>query len=258
MICWKTLSRRIPASLHFNSLDGGATMIETLTKVLEGALDRLHYQVTTYVPSLLAAFTLFLVAFVIARFARWLLYKIVKGQTIDRFLRQSGIAFIVDPSGRLRATSLVAESVYWCVLLTGVLAGLNVFGTDLASQINQRLVFLLPKVVVVGVILLAGAWLGRYLGRSVVVWAVGEGLPSPRRLGMAVRVLIMFVAVVVAADELDFARNVFLAAFIIIVGGAVLAASLAIGRRPERVGRLLDMDNGDGRGASERSMWSHQ
>ena len=71
-------------------------------------------------------------------------------------------------------------------------------------------------------------------------------------------VLIMFVAVVVAANQLDFASSVFLAAFIILVGGAVLSVSLAAGiaasgrfRRyfEERSERAVDHE--------ERSLWSH-
>src|SRR6266511_2512411 len=101
-------------------------MIETLKRVLEGALDRLQYHVTTYLPSLLVALTLILGAYLTAVLARWLIYRIFKGLTIDKFLRQSGIAFMVARSGRLRATRLVAETVYWCTLLTGVLLGVNV------------------------------------------------------------------------------------------------------------------------------------
>jgi hypothetical protein len=170
-----------------------------------------------------------LAAYLSAVLVRWVTYRIFKGMTIDKFLRRSGIAFIVDSSGRLRGTRLVAETVYWCILLSGVLAGVNVFGTELTNRIIQSLVFLLPKLVVAGLILLAGAWLGKYLGRSMLVWAVNEGLPSPRRLAAVVRTFIIFVAVVVAADQLDFASNVFLAAFVIFVGGAVLAASISTG-----------------------------
>jgi hypothetical protein len=109
------------------------------------------------------------------------------------------------------------------------------------------------------VILLAGAWLGQYLGRSMLVWAVNENFPSPRRLAAVVRILIMFVAVVVAADNLDFARSVFLAAFIIFVGGAVLAASLAIGlgRGTGTVQRFLEDKRERAVEAGDRSLWSH-
>ena len=231
-------------------------MIETLTKVLEGALERLHYQITTYLPSLLAALVLVLGAYLTAVLARWLIYRIFKGLAIDKFLRQSGVAFLVDPLGRLRATRLAAETAYWCILLSGVLVGVNVFGTDLTTQIVQSFVFLLSKLLVAGAILLGGTWLGQYLGRGMLVWAVNENFPSPRRLATLVRILIMFVAVVVAADQLDFARSVFLAAFIILVGGAVLAVSLAIGLG-KGVQRLFP-ENGEQTGDSaERSLWSH-
>jgi hypothetical protein len=232
-------------------------MIETLRRVLEGTLERLRYHVTTYLPSLLAALTVVLAAYLTAVLVRWLIYRIFKGLTIDKFLRQSGIAFMVDSSGHLRATRLVAETAFWCILLSGVLVGVNVFGTDLTTQIIQSFVFLLPKLVVAGLILLAGAWLGQYLGRSMLVWAVNEGFPSPRRLAAVVRILIIFVAVVVAADQLDFARSVFLAAFIIFVGGAVLAASLMIGLGRGGVQRFLEEKREQTGESGERSLWSH-
>src|SRR5262249_4781412 len=101
-------------------------MIATLRTILEGAIERLHNHVNTYLPPALAALTLILSALLIASIVRWLLYRIFKGMAIDRFLRQSGLAFMLARSGRLRATKMVAESVYWCILLTGVLMGINV------------------------------------------------------------------------------------------------------------------------------------
>ncbi len=233
-------------------------MVQTLQKVLEGMLDRLYKYVTIYLPSLLAAMILFLGAYVVAVVARWLLYRIFKGPAIDKFLRQSGLAFMLDPSGRLRATRLVAETVYWCFILCGFLLGLSVFDTDITMQITQNLIFLMPKLVVAGIILLGGAWLGQYLGRSVLVWAVNESIPGARRLAVLVRVVVMFVAVVVAADQLDFARSVFLAAFIILVGGGVLTASLAIGLSGGALRRLLGAQKEQEiQESAGRSLWNH-
>ena len=232
-------------------------MVRTLQTVLASMLDRLYKYVTIYLPSLLAAVILFLGAYLMAVVARWVLYRIFKGPAIDKFLRQSGLAFMIDPSGRLRATRIVAETVYWAFLLSGFLLGLSVFDTDITTQIIQSLVFLMPKLIIAGLILLGGAWLGHYLGRSMLVWAVNEGIPGARRLSVLVRIVVMFVAVVVAADQLDFARSVFLAAFIILVGGGVLTASLAIGL--SGVGRRLlqaqkEQQTED---SHERSLWNH-
>lgn len=234
-------------------------MIETLQVILEGVAARLRYQATTYLPSLLAALIILVGAWLVALLTRWVLTRIFKGMAADRFLRRSGLAFMLDRSGRLRATRLVAQAAYWLILIAGFLTGLSVFDTDLTTQITQGFVFLLPRLVLGGLILLAGVWLSQYLSRSALVWAVNEGLPSPRRLAVAVRTLVMFVAVVVTADYLNFARHIFLAAFVILVGGAVLAASLAFGlggrdamRRWVEQRRTPPEER-----AEERSLWNH-
>jgi hypothetical protein len=116
----------------------------------------------------------------------------------------------------------------------------------------------MPKIVVAGLILLGGMALGQYLGRGMLVWAVNEDFPFPRRLATLVRIVIMFVAVVVAADQLEFARNVFLAAFIILVGGGVLTVSLAVGLGAGGgFRRYFEEKRHKSEETSERSLWNH-
>lgn len=206
-------------------------MFETLRNILKITLERLSSQITTYLPGLLAALTIVLGAYVVARLTRWLMNKIFKGMALDRFLQQSGLSTLLSRSGSLRATRLVAESTFWVILLVGLLTGLSAFNTNLTTRITEMVVLLFPKLVTAAVILLAGAWLGQYLGRSALVWAVNEEVPFARRIAAGVRVAILFVAVVVAADQLNFARNVFLSAFLIVAGGAILTISLILGLR---------------------------
>jgi hypothetical protein len=142
-------------------------------------------------------------------------------------------------------------------LIAGFLTGLSVFGTDLTAQLIESFVLIIPKLVVAGFIILGGAWLSQYLARCMLVWAFNENLPHPRRLAVAVRLIVLFVAVAVAADHLNFARSVFLAAFIILVGGFILATSLAVGLGAAGgVRRYLEGKDKTG-DESERSLWSH-
>jgi hypothetical protein len=176
---------------------------------------------------------------------------------VDRFLRRTGVAYMIDGAGRLRATRIVAESAYWVILVAGFLTGLSVFDTDLTTQMIQTFVLLLPKLVLAGLILLGGVWLSQYLGRSMLVWAVNENLPSPRKLAGTIRIVVLFVAVVVAAEYLDFASNVFLAAFIILIGGAALAASLALGLGGRDAARRFFEDRRAEEESQARSLWNH-
>lgn len=232
-------------------------MIATLREILEQSLQRLAQTATAYVPPLLAGLVIFLAALLIAALVRLVVTRITKTAWLDRFLLESGLASMLGRSRPMQAAPLVAAGAYWLILLIGLLTALNAFNTALTSQIVQAVVFLLPKLATAALILLAGAWLAQFLGRSMLVWAVNEDLPHPRRLAAGVRVLIMFVAVVAAADHLNFAREVFLAAFVLVVGGAVLSASLALGlgvhgalkRRWDEPARA-----GDGQ---EKSLWNH-
>jgi hypothetical protein len=204
-------------------------MLSTLQQIMEQALQRLAHPAVQFLPPLIAGLLILLGAFLIARLLRWLLASTIKLAGLDRFLVQSGLASLLGFSGRIRASRLVAGAAYWITLAIGLLTALNAFDTSLTSRMVETVILLFPKIVTAAVILLVGLWLGQYLGRSMLVWACNEGVPYPRRLAGGVRMLIVFIAVVVAADYLEFARSVFLAAFLIVVGGAVLAASIAAG-----------------------------
>ncbi len=232
-------------------------MIETLREILKESLQRLAATATTYVPPLLAGLVILLAAFLIATLVRAVLTRITKTPWLDRFLAESGVSSVLGRSRPLQTAPLVVAGIYWLILLVGLLTALNAFNTALTTQIVEGVVFLLPKLAAAGLILLAGAWLAQFLARSTLIWAVNEELPYPRRLAAAVRVLIMFVAVVVVSDHLNFARGVFLAAFVLVVGGAVLAGSIAAGlglhgalkRRFEQQARAEDSE--------EKSLWNH-
>lgn len=233
-------------------------MYVTLKTILVGALERLQTYAGTFLAPLLAAMALLCITYLVARSAHWVLSRAFKGEAVDRFLRLSGIAFLLDRSGRLRATRIVAEFTFWTIMIAGLMLSVSVFDTNLSARIVSTVVFLLPKIVTAGLILLSGAWLSLYCSRSVLVWAVNEDLPLPRYIALSVRMFVFFVAVVVAADQLDFARSVFLAAFIIIFGGVVLTASLAIGLGAGRsMGPFIERKRQQGAESGERSLWSH-
>jgi hypothetical protein len=238
-------------------------MIDTLNAIIRGALERLSQQMQHDLPPVIAALVILLVAFLFARFARWLVLRVFKGIELDLWLRRSGLSAIVNPSGTLRASRVAARTAYWGILFIGLLAALNALGTQVTSRMAEQIVFLFPKVVAGGLILLAGMWLGQYLGRSALIWAVNEDLPGPRRIALAVRAIVVFAAVVVAADALDFAKGVFLAAFVLILGGIALAAGLALGLGTRDAitrrlaGRPHETERRDEHALEERTLWNH-
>lgn len=238
-------------------------MIDTLQAIIRGALERLSQQMQHDLPPVIAALAILVAAFLVARLARWLVLRVFKGIEFDLWLRRSGLSAILNPSGTLRASRVAARTAYWGILVIGLLAALNALGTQVTQRMAEQIVFLFPKLAGGGLILLAGMWLGQYLGRSALIWAVNEDLPGPRRLALAVRALVVFASAVVAADTLDFAREVFLAAFILVLGGMALAGGLAVGLGTRDAVtrhlamRRLEMERHDGQALEERTIWNH-
>ena len=233
-------------------------MIQLLQEIFEKALARLGQHLTTYVPPFLVAVVILLVACFVAKFIRWLILKAVKGISLDRFLRESGLSSMLDRSGRMRGASMVAGAAYWAVVGVGLLTALDVFDTKLTTQIIESTVFLFPKLLTAGVILVAGFWLAQYLSRGMVVWAVNENIPFARRLAAVVKISVGFVAVVVAAEVLNFASQVFFAAFVIFAGAVALATGLAVGFGVRGAVQRIILQQGEPQsGESEKSLWNH-
>ena len=232
-------------------------MIGTLREILEQSLHRLASTAMAYIPPLLAALVIVVAAWLIATVVRAAFLRLTKTAWLDRFVVESGLSSLLGRTRPPETAPLVAGAIYWLILLVGLLSGLNAFNTALTTKMVEAVIFLLPKLAGAGLILLAGVWLAQYLARSALIWAVNENLPQPRRIAAAVRVLIVFIAVVVAADHLNFARTVFLAAFLLVVGGMVLAGSIALGLSThEALKRRLaePAHSGDG---EEKSLWNH-
>jgi Mechanosensitive ion channel, conserved TM helix len=233
-------------------------MIGIFEQIWRETLARLSRIVTNHLPGVLAALVILLVAWVVAVAARAVLLRIFKGVGVDRFLRRSGLDSLVPGAATVRMSVVVPRLAYWAVMVGGSLLALSAFDTQLTARIIDSVLLLLPKLVAGTAILLAGVWISRYLGRSALVWAFNEGFPSARRISHAVRVVVMFVSVVVAADYLDFARNVFLAAFVLLVGGAMVAAGVALGLGGRRsVERFLEEKDPEVAEPREERTWEH-
>lgn len=233
-------------------------MIQLAERIARDTMQRLSRLTTNHLPGLLAALFILLVAWGFAAVVRGLLMRIFRGARIDRFLRRSGLASLLPGDGPVRATHMAAKGAYWAILTGGFLLALSAFDTQFTSRMIESVLFMVPKLFAGAAILVAGVWVSRYLGRSALVWAFNEGLPFSRRIGQAVRVVVIFVTIVVAADYLNFARNVFLASFVLIVGGAMLAGGLALGLAGRKtVEHYLEGKEPEKEEKREPAAWKH-
>jgi hypothetical protein len=124
---------------------------------------------------------------------------------------------------------LVARGAFWLVVATGIAVALAVLGASTTSALGLSLLGLLPRLVVGVLVLLAGIGVGRFLERGVLISAVNQRIQHARLLAWGVKWLVLVLAAAMALQHVGIGGHLPTIAFSIVIGGAMLAAALALG-----------------------------
>ena len=170
-----------------------------------------------------------------------LLMRALRGLDFDRRTEQWGLAALVGWPASTSPTQSVARVVYWTILILGLLVSLTTLNATIPSRLALSVFEYVPHLLAALMILIVGAVAARFLARSALIGAVNMQIRSARLLSLAVKWLVLLVAVAMALEHLGIGRTVMLLAFGILFGGIVFAAALAIGLGArDVVGRTLE------------------
>jgi hypothetical protein len=97
------------------------------------------------------------------------------------------------------------------------------------TELLSRVMLFVPKVIVSLLILAFGAYFARFVGNAVITYCTGIGVRDAQGLGTLARYVIMVFVVMIAFDQLDIGGHIIREAFLIVLGGLVLAVALAFG-----------------------------
>jgi hypothetical protein len=124
---------------------------------------------------------------------------------------------------------MVVRIVEWCIIVIGLLIGINALDATLTSMLVVRLFEYIPHVLGAVVILAVGTYAARFLARSVLISAVNFKIQSARLLSLGVKWMVMVVAAAMALEQLGIGGEIVTLSFGILFGGIVLALALAVG-----------------------------
>src|SRR5208337_778248 len=152
-------------------------------KVVWGPLRQLGEQAVASLSSLLGMLVLILLGLVLGWVAKQVVYGVLRALRFDRLCDRLGVGMVVERTGLARSSSYLAgEIVQGLIVLTALLAGLNALGTPLTRNLVERTFLYLPHLLAAVLVLIVGVLVSRFLGRSVLIAAVNENLPSARLL----------------------------------------------------------------------------
>jgi len=204
-------------------------MWEQVDRILRQATTQIVDHIASFLPGMLVSLVLIAVAFMVALLARLLIVRALRGLDFDRRWDHLGLAALVGSPASTSPSLTIARAVYWTIVILGLLVSLTALNATIPSRLALSVFGYLPDLLAALLILVIGAVAARFLARSTLIGAVNMQIRSARLLSLAVKWLVLLVAVAMAFDHLGVGRTVLLLAFAILFGGIVFAAALAVG-----------------------------
>lgn len=163
-------------------------MNEFLEQAIFEPLRELGHQAVTGLSNLMGVIILILLGLLVGWLAKELVYRALRALRFDRLCDRMGVGLEIERLGIARSCSYLAgQIVQGIIIVTALLAGLNATRSQWTQTLVERFFLYLPHLLAALLILIVGALVSRFLGRSVLIAAVNAGLPSARLLASVTR-----------------------------------------------------------------------
>jgi hypothetical protein len=203
-------------------------MVES--SVLIRSLAQTWTRVADMLPDLAMAIVLLLAGWLIAKLARRLTIRLLRGLRVDDLAERAGFEdFLIQGGIRMTTVTLLAGAVYWLILAGVFVALLDALGVRTAGELLSRMVHFVPNLVLAVGILVFGSLLSRVVGGLVYSYLSNIGSAGAEPIGALARYALLVFVVFMAAEQLAIRSEVLVSAFQIAFAAVCLAAALAFG-----------------------------
>ncbi len=172
------------------------------------------------VPNIVGAGIIMLVTYFVAKFVIYMLSGLLEGMNINALPAKLGIQSLFTPS--FTPLRLVSGAIMFFSMLAAATAAVNLLGIEVISRIFARVLEFGGGLLVGGLILVIGNFLGS-LAHSRLTAAGNGGLANIARIAILGLVLAM------GLKSMGLADNIVNMAFGFTIGGVAIAAALAFG-----------------------------
>ncbi|HZA54171.1 MAG TPA: hypothetical protein VE616_07975 [Candidatus Udaeobacter sp.] len=201
---------------------------ERSVEALNESMGLLVQKLTVFLPNILGALALLIVGWLLARVSRFACGRLISG--LDSLLRRHGMERLLIRVGLERpASDLIGGIVYWLVFLVFFAAATETLGLPVVATWLGGVSTYLPRVLVAGLILLAGLLAGSIARDALATAATAAGIAYGALLGKIVFVSILLIAIITGIDQIGIESRFLTATITIVMASIVGAAALAFG-----------------------------
>jgi hypothetical protein len=210
--------------------------------VMMEPLRELMRQIGFFAPRVLVALAILLVGWLIAKGFRIGVVKALRAINFHVLTERAGVDNFLQQGGTDKdTTELFGLIGYWLVILAALIVAFNGLGLTQVTDLLTRVVLFLPRVLVALLLVIFGAYFGRFVGNAVKTYFRNIGVTDADLLGRVVQWAVLTFVILLAIDHLDIGGGLIQQTFLILLTGVVIALALAFGLGgKERAARLLE------------------
>jgi hypothetical protein len=170
-----------------------------------------------------------LIGWVVAYLLKIILRGILRVARVERMAEEAGASRLLRRAELPSMSELVSRAVFWVIWLGFIIVGVSFLGIGSLQQQIADLIALLPQIFVALLILFVGLLAANFFSRAALLAGVNAGFSSPRILSGTVRIVIIFLALSMALEQVGLGRETMEIAFSIVFGAIMLGLAIAFG-----------------------------
>lgn len=181
-------------------------------------------------PTIAAAILLLIVGWIIARVVRRTLLRVLRFARFDILAEKAGIeSFLLQGGVRYTAVTLIANLIYWTLMVAVIFAALNMLGLPNAASLFSKVLAYIPNVIVAVLVLMFGAFAAKLARAVTFTYLSNVGISGAVVIGHIAQWAILLFVLSIALEQLSLGGQVLVSAFQIAFGALCLALAIAFG-----------------------------
>jgi hypothetical protein len=204
-------------------------MIQEIANALVQSWHNFMNAFVLFVPRLVAAAIIFAGGFVVAIIVRQIVWRALVWVRIDRLAARVGASEMLRVAEMPTLDLLIAKIVFWIVWMGFIVSAVDTLQFAPFQGLVQEFFRFVPRALLALLVVALGFLVGNFIWRATLLASVNAGLPAPRILSGALRLLVIAIAIVMALEQVGLATTVVLTAFAIAFGALMLGLAIAFG-----------------------------
>lgn len=187
-------------------------------------------EIGAFLPRLAIALAVLAAGWVLAKLGKFTVIKGLRAFNFNVLTERAGVDAFLEQGGiRVDTTQILGLIVFWAVILLALIVAFNSMGLVYVTDVLTRVLWFVPRLFVALLILVFGAYFGRFIGNVVTASCRAGNIQDAELLGGLAQYAVLVFVILIALDQLQIGGDIIRQTFLIVLAGVVFALALAFG-----------------------------